>query len=245
MKVLLFLLAIFVGFRIVLRSAKFKGYAGERKVARKLEKLLKRHDGARVFHDLVLQTPDGTTQIDHVVLSQNGIFVIETKNMSGWIFGGGMQRTWTQTIYKKKSQFQNPLHQNYKHVKALENLLGLKQGQTISVVVFVGDAKFKTAMPANVITLKGLLPLIASYSGKVLLDEDIERYSSVLLAVTSNASVTHKEHVTNVRKNLKNPVCPRCGRPMELRTNMKGRNRGAQFWGCPGFPSCRGTRKVR
>ena len=39
------------------------------------------------FHDVIINSPDGTTQLDHVIISPYGIFVIETKNMSGWIFG--------------------------------------------------------------------------------------------------------------------------------------------------------------
>lgn len=58
-----------------------------------------------------------TTQIDHILLSPYGIFVIETKNYKGWIFGGEHQKIWTQKIYKKSYKFQNPLHQNYKHQK--------------------------------------------------------------------------------------------------------------------------------
>ena len=42
----------------------------------------------------------GTTQIDHIVLSPFGVFVIETKNYKGWIFGGERQKMWTQKIYK-------------------------------------------------------------------------------------------------------------------------------------------------
>jgi len=54
-----------------------------------------------VFHDLYLPRPDGkgTAQIDHVVVSPFGIFVIETKNMAGWIFGDERSRQWTQSIY--------------------------------------------------------------------------------------------------------------------------------------------------
>ena len=70
----------------------------------------------RRFHDVVIRAPDGTTQIDHVIVSPYGIFVIETKNMQGWIFGNAYHDNWTQTIYRHKSQFQNPLRQNYRHL---------------------------------------------------------------------------------------------------------------------------------
>ncbi len=66
-----------------------------------------------LLKNVTLPTEDGTTQIDHIIVLQYGIFVIETKNMKGWIFGEEHQRTWTQKIYKHTSKFQNPLHQNY------------------------------------------------------------------------------------------------------------------------------------
>ena len=65
----------------------------------------------RRLHNVTLSTPDGTTQIDHVFLSPYGIFVLETKNMSGWIFGSEKQPQWTQKLYKRTFKFQNPLRQ--------------------------------------------------------------------------------------------------------------------------------------
>ena len=40
------------------------------------------------------------------------------------------------------------------------------------------------------------------------------------------------------------PPCPKCNRDMLQRTARSGRNAGDTFWGCPGFPSCRGTRPM-
>ncbi|MDI1222889.1 MULTISPECIES: nuclease-related domain-containing protein [Acinetobacter] len=93
-----------------------------------------------------------TTQIDHILLSPYGIFVIETKNYKGWIFGGERQKIWTQKIYKKSYKFQNPLHQNYKHQKVLESVLTdiVDSTQIHSIVVFMPDCEFKTQMPNNV-----------------------------------------------------------------------------------------------
>ena len=99
---------------------------------------------------MTLPTEDGTTQIDHIIVSKYGIFVVETKNMNGWIFGSERQKMWTQQIYRHKTKFQNPLHQNYKHVKTLENALDIEPEKIVSVIVFVGEATFKTSMPANV-----------------------------------------------------------------------------------------------
>ena len=36
------------------------------------------------------------------------------------------------------------------------------------------------------------------------------------------------------------PACPKCGKPMALRTAQKGKQAGKQFWGCSGYPECKG-----
>ena len=99
-----FVLLLVAGFFLLyLKSKKnrIKGWAGEA-VTRVAG--LGRLDTAvyRTYHDLYLPRPDGqgTTQIDHVVVSPFGVFVIETKNFSGWTFGGEEQRNWTQVHFK-------------------------------------------------------------------------------------------------------------------------------------------------
>lgn len=99
-----------------------------------------------------MPTLSGVTQIEHVIVSQYGIFVIETKYMKGWIFGGEQQKDWTQTFPGGKFKFQNPLHQNYKHIKALAHMLGLSEHNFHSVIVFTGESTFKTALPENVLS---------------------------------------------------------------------------------------------
>jgi Nuclease-related domain len=78
-----------------------------------------------VLNDLMLPSEGsiGTTQIDHVVVSNYGIFVVETKSYTGWIFGNAYQPYWTQVIYRHRERFFNPLRQNYTHIKAVEALI--------------------------------------------------------------------------------------------------------------------------
>lgn len=94
---------------------------GEKRVADLLSLKLDR-EHYYLLNNITLRVGNGTTQIDHIVVSTKGIFVIETKHYSGWIFGDAQSKTWTQSIYKKKSYFQNPVHQNYKHIKAIQGL---------------------------------------------------------------------------------------------------------------------------
>lgn len=128
-----------------------KGKIGEWVVQRQA----KQHLDERyiLLNDLTLPDQDGgTTQIDHVLLSPFGVFVIESKNYKGWIFGSARQKMWTQKIYKKSYQFQNPLHQNYKHTQVLSHLLAdlLEPEHLHSLVVFMPGCEFKTEMPKQV-----------------------------------------------------------------------------------------------
>lgn len=150
----------------LLKSLWGKGHTGEILVRLlvhwQLDKLIYRR-----LHNVTLNTPDGTTQIDHVFLSPYGIFVLETKNMNGWIFGSEMQAQWTQKIYKRTFTFQNPLRQNYKHLKALEPPIGVNPERLHSVITFVGGSTFKAEVPANVTQGIGFIRYIKSFQQAV------------------------------------------------------------------------------
>ena len=200
------------------------------------------------LHNVTLTTPDGSTQIDHVIVSRFGIFAIETKNMQGWIFGSERQAEWTQKIFKRSFRFQNPLRQNYKHTKALQAALQVPPEAIHSVVVFVGGSTFKTDMPANVTYGGGCVRFILSFTQPVFDTRQVQRLVQQLqtgrLAPTR---ATHTAHVQQL-KERHNPQaerkCPQCGSAMALRTAKSGANAGKQFWGCSTFPRCRVIQKL-
>jgi hypothetical protein len=134
----------------LLFGAKLRGMEGEALVGRALAKL-----GLPALHDIVL--PDGKgrlTQIDHVALTSQGFLVIETKNYSGLIFGTASERHWTQKLGRTTSRFQNPLHQNALHIKAVQALqLG---APVLGQVVFTNAARFPMGLPAGVSLLHSL-----------------------------------------------------------------------------------------
>lgn len=138
-----------------LDSPKGRGWRGERAVRRVLSKL--DADSHTVFHDLTLETEHGLTQIDHLVVSEHGIWVLETKTMRGLLKGDQRGRYWYQILGKSARQFQNPLRQNYRHVRAIQQVTGLPAEAVHSVVVLAGSAKFDGDMPDNVVNTKRLL----------------------------------------------------------------------------------------
>lgn len=237
--------AVFVA---VIKSPWFKGVVGEF-IVNIGAKLFLDKEKYHLIKNVTLPTEDGTTQIDHIIVSKFGVFVVETKNMKGWIFGSPDQKTWTQKIYKHSSKFQNPLHQNYKHTKTLQSLLGLSDAQLFSVIVFVGDSTFKTDMPENVTYGKGYIRFIKSKNRLVLTDSQVKDVTEkIKMGRLTPSFKTNREHVKHVQSIVaqkeKAQSCPKCSSDMILREVKKGQKAGNKFWGCSKFPKCRGVVNV-
>nr|WP_305906732.1 nuclease-related domain-containing protein [Methylomarinum sp. Ch1-1]MDP4519435.1 nuclease-related domain-containing protein [Methylomarinum sp. Ch1-1] len=90
-----------------LKTPVMKGVLGELQVNLAARFFLDKNQ-YKLFKNVTLPTEDGSTQIDHIIVSRYGVFVIETKNIRGWIFGGQNQKTWTQKIYRHTQKFQTP-----------------------------------------------------------------------------------------------------------------------------------------
>ena len=249
MEITIVLLALGVAFLyFYLNSPTVIGAAGERRVNATLNRNLNEQDYV-LLDDLTLPTSDGTTQVDHIVLSRFGIFVIETKNMSGWIFGGESQVRWTQVLHRQKSQFQNPLRQNFHHLKVVQNLLGIRLDQLENLVAFVGSAEPKTEMPPNVFwNRRALSNYITSQKTVRFTENEVRDFARKLRGSALDANKeTRRAHVQHVRekaiqKEADRTKCPRCGSKMIKRTNRKTEE---TFYGCSRYPKCRGTRQVR
>lgn len=200
--------------------------------------------------NITLQLNDGsTTQIDHIIVSRYGVFVIETKNMKGWIFGDEHQQMWTQQIFKEKHRFQNPLRQNYRHTKALEEILALPTESIISIVVFIGDCHFKTVMPNNVFVNAKYTSYIKSFQEEKLSAYQFDMTIEILKQKRLKQSFsTDREHVANLQERHETKptttqitkICSQCGKEMVLRQN---RQTGQEFYGCSGYPKCKNTGK--
>ena len=235
-------------FAVIIKSAWFKGVFGEWQI-NLLIKIFLDKNYYHLIKDVTLPTEDGTTQIDHIIVSKFGIFVIETKNMKGWIFGSERQKQWTQQIFKHKSKFQNPLHQNYKHVKSLESCLNAKKDSIFSVIIFIGDSTFKTKMPDNVRFARGGIKYIKSKTDIVFNTEEvasvIEQIESGRLERSSKINQQHVKHVRKLIEEKPEPnSCSKCGAEMVLRKATKGKNSGNEFWGCTSFPICKNVNEI-
>lgn len=201
--VILYVLAAFaIGFiagrRRSARLPKFQT-SGEARASR----MLSDHFGSPDYHlmnHITLPLKDGTTQIDHILVSAYGVFVIETKDYRGWIFAGAAQKSWTQVLFRHKFRFQNPLRQNYHHVEAVRRLLDfLPQEAVKSVVLFTGAAEFKTAIPPGVFGPSQLVAYLREQTDRIMSANRMQfcvgRLETARLAISGETDVEHVQHL--------------------------------------------------
>jgi hypothetical protein len=201
----------------------------------------------KVLNDVLIITSNKSSQIDHLVISRCGIFVIETKNLRGWIHGNEDAPTWTQTIYRNRFEFLNPIHQNLSHVRALRALLKYSSHIPIySVVVFSGSGELKNVKAISpVIYVNELRKFIECAGEEVLSDEQVEELLGQIRGNNVWGKESRKLHVINVRTRMskvrtmvKEGACPRCGGMLKSRSGRYGK-----FLGCTNYPRCRFTSK--
>lgn len=126
-----------------------KGRICERIILKTLTKLPK--DQYKVIDKVMLKTGKGMVQIDYIVVSIYGIFVIEMKNYKGLITGSENGKQWTESMNGKRSSFSNPIIQNYNHMKALKKSLNLPTNYFIPLVVFLTKAEIRVSIEKSVV----------------------------------------------------------------------------------------------
>ena len=239
-----------------LRYPVIKGAVGEWYVNKALSKLGTNY---KIYHDLYVPNGDGgTTQVDHVVTSPYGIFVIETKHYQGWIFGKGNQRYWTQTIYKRKEKLFNPIWQNYGHIQAIKKYIAKEDFEFIySIIAFSQNStlKFKEDFTsARVIQFPQLTKVIKEWNVQRINSSELKEINRALegLIITdkNQKKQVKKKHVADIKNNRKDKVrkekeniqqnvCPNCSGELTMK---KGKYES--FYGCSNFPKCKYTKKV-
>lgn len=236
------IIAILIGlFYCKKNRSKVRGLWGEKKVSALLALLGGEY---KVLNDVLIRTPNGdTTQIDHIVVSPYGIFVIETKNYKGWILGGENSDKWTQNIWGNKYQMPNPIHQNEAHIRSLKKTIpNISENKYISIVVFTHNASLKVhaSDEKNVITTKLLLNRIKSYQNTILSEQNQSNFIKTIESVRLTSGKEKEAHVnmvktkTSRRESLINAgICPKCKGTLVLKTGKYG-----SFYGCSNYPKC-------
>ena len=187
--------------------------------------------------------PNGTrtTEVDLLMIHEKGIFVFESKNYSGWIFGSAEQLQWTQALKGgQKNRFYNPIRQNQSHIKALAQYLDMPVDAFTSYIVFSERCELKKVPEdtSSVVILRR--PDMLRHLRKTLNVSDV-RYTHAeisgiaakLEALTQITEEEKQQHIEDI-----NSKCPFCGSALVLRQGQYGK-----FWGCSSYPRCRFTRK--
>lgn len=203
----------------------------------------------KLIKKVSLPTAAGDREIDFIIVSSFGLFLIQTSHKKGWIFGNADQKEWTQKTAGYKQRFDNPLHQTDLYKKELEELLGLESDRVFSAVLFVCDSKFITEMPENVLHCSGFTHFIKSKTRRLLLSSEVENIVQQIEAGRLTPSFrTLSLHARQLEQLVADKLaeeneslkrCPDCGRMMELRITTEGPKAGSQYWGCSAFPKCR------
>ena len=180
-------------------KATIKGNSGEKYVAKELSRLNQKE--YIVLNDLLLVDEEGyTTQIDHVVVSIFGIFVVETKNYKGLIYGSDKQKNWTQNIYGNKSYFYNPIRQNYRHVKVIEHTLGCNNKIIKPVIAFSDDTTLIVNSRNIVVNICELYDAIYYTDIQIMSEEEMIEYAQLLKQKNINTSQNMKNHINALKR---------------------------------------------
>ena len=189
-------------------KSSFKGFLGETVINVAMWLKLEKDVYHRLNGITLPRANGGSTQIDHIIVSVYGIFVIETKNYKGWIYGSEKQKQWTQAFPNgSKFKFQNPLRQNYLHIKTLADLLGLELSYFHSMIAFIGECELKTRdeLPEHVLT-SGMVSYVKKKQDKILTEDEV---ASIVEQINSNRFSkswrTNREHKVYLKAKHSNP----------------------------------------
>lgn len=240
MPIILIILFILIIVLFKLYQADLKGAIGEQNVALRLRSLDK--SKYKVINNVVLQVGEYTSQIDHIVISDYGVFVIETKNYKGWILGHEQSEYWTQVIFKRKEKLYNPIRQNLGHISTLKKCLAAYPTVSYhSIIVFSFRATIKVTTTTDVVYTSQLLRTIKQYTERNLTEQDKENIFEAIKAMNSIATYDKREHVKSIQQRIekrenaiRDHKCPQCGSDLILRKGKFG-----DFWGCYSYPTCK------
>ena len=167
--------------------------------------------GCKFLFNLYLPRENGkTTEIDIIMFHPKGLFVIESKNYSGWIFGHECQKMWTQTLpvgygESHKEHFYNPIMQNATHIRSLRKLID-DRIPIYSAIAFSDKCTLKklTMKSNNIIVtyysqLSANLKLILAETTKTTISQDlIDETYKTLLPYSLVSEQIKLEHIRNI-----------------------------------------------
>ena len=232
----LIIIVLILGLLLAAFYKQILGWFGEYWTKEALRKLPKAD--YKIINNLFVSVNGTTHQIDHVVISKYGIFSIETKQYNGYITGNKYDKNWVRHAGKNKYYYTNPIRQNYGHCKALAELLNINESYIYNIVCIPSKAILKIDHDGELVRYNTVVGKIMSYKD-VKLDKVSELYEKLIESSIKDRRII-KEHVYNIKTNIKNNdinKCPKCGALLVERDGKYGR-----FIGCSNYPKCKYTK---
>lgn len=200
-----------------------------------------------VFRNVYIPSGGATSEADLVMVHERGIFVLESKNYGGWIFGSMGGLNWIQRFPNgRKRSFYNPVRQNRNHIKALSQYLNLPGRQFYSYIVFSDRCALRNVpegSPFTVVTRTGdladALRHTLSHAPGTYTHAQIRRIAERLLPLTDVDPEVKARHIEDIRAAWESDTCPFCGGKLVMRRGKYG-----DFWGCSSYPRCKFKRNV-
>lgn len=238
------------------QTPKNLGKQGEAAAARKLRWANFWGYSGKMLRNVYVPTGNGgTTEIDLLYITRKGVFVIESKNYSGYLFGNEFYQNWAVTLYAgknwlgrrkvEKHNFYNPIWQNRTHINHLNAYLE-SDVPSFSVIVFSDHCVLKQidydAQETTICQQKEFFRKIRTIWRRhpnCLADREIAEIYEELRPLTKVDHWTKKQHVRDIRRQrYQIPTCPWCGGRLVIRTARSGSYAGKQFYGCSNYPQC-------
>ena len=188
------------------------GKLGEVYTARELKLLKLFGRKGKILRNVYIPKNNGeTSEIDVLFITQKGIFVIESKNYSGWIFGSEDQYKWTMMLTnKEKHSFYNPIKQNQTHIKWLKNYLGIEIS-LFSLIVFSERCELKKVTVENpdIKVIKrdctyATIRDIWNEKEDMVSDEEVEAVYQKLKKLTKISNTEKETHIQNIKQKYDN-----------------------------------------
>ena len=267
---LLYLLTFFAN--RVAKSKKLNGTIGEMLTEEALDRFEKYNKdiyGKTLRNVYVPKSDTETSEIDVVYVTARGIFVVESKNYSGWIFGSEKDQYWTASLpagkgKSIKNKFYNPLKQNDSHIKYLRGYLKQfypdKDFKIFSLIVFSERCELKSIPQSSshiIIQRNNLYRTIKDIVKREelsLTNEQVDEIYGKLEGLTKVDKETKQAHIDVIKENYissKAPtnksedlVGPLCSNRLVMRTAKRGDRAGKRFYGCSGYPKCGYTKNI-
>lgn len=181
-------------------SAEAFGLQGENMMRHSLEDHLDAKEYV-IMHDVMLPGTDGVpTQIDHLVISRYGVFVIEMKNWVGNIYAN--ERTWVKYTGKRQQNLESPLRQNYRHVKTIADQLNIPEGLIHGMVAVSHRAKFMGSMPKDVYFFMQVPYIIRNFTEPCIKDSQVPEIAAAIQEWSAQVTPWEREHFAEILKSV-------------------------------------------